>query len=734
MLKRYIKERKAQLYLATAAGVSALLLGGLFSATRLGSVAGPWPQFGQTQPSQVNPVQPDNNEFDPTIAPLVLLPPQQRAAQLTTLVQGAVSPTRNRARYLLASDWMQQRQPDQALVLLQNLDQDYPEIAPYVVLQQARAYELKGDRAKARESWQVLIQRYPDLPVVTEALFALGRTEPKYWDQAIERFPAHPRSIEIVRARLRKNPNQPQLLLLLVKHAFYAPGIVQVTDRLVKQHALRLTAEDWEAVAFAYWENVEYGKAGLAYTQAPTTPKNLYRAARGLQLGGKTTEAATLYQQQIRQFPMAPETGTALLRLAKLTPTPAAGLPYLDQVTNQFPDRAAEALLAKSKLLDKLDSGKSASEARQMILTQYPNSKATAELRWEQARKQAQAGHYLEAWKWAQPITNQSPRHPIAAEAGFWIGKWALHLGRQQEARAAFEYVLTHHPESYYAWRAANQLGLDVGDFTTVRQLAPSVGQAFVRSKLPAGSALLNELYQLGQDWDAWTLWQVEFTSFKQPTVAEQFTDGLMRLGVGDNLDGLYMLTSLSDRESPDEQEQYAALKRHYAYWQGLYPFPYRDTIAAWSQERGLNPMLVTALIRQESRFEQGIRSSAGATGLMQVMPDTADWVAGKIRLKNYKLSDPIDNINLGTWYLDYTHREYQDNSLLAVASYNAGPGNVADWISKQGLHDPDEFIEAIPFDETRDYVKSVFGNYWNYLRLYDPATAQKLTKYSTHR
>jgi soluble lytic murein transglycosylase len=115
----------------------------------------------------------------------------------------------------------------------------------------------------------------------------------------------------------------------------------------------------------------------------------------------------------------------------------------------------------------------------------------------------------------------------------------------------------------------------------------------------------------------------------------------------------------------------------------------------------------------------------------MQVMPETAEWVASQIDLKQYNLEDPQDNIKLGTWYLDFTHREYDNNSLFAVASYNAGPGSVADWITRFGFNDPDKFVEEIPFPETKGYVEAVFENYWNYLRLYNPDISQQLAQVS---
>ncbi len=269
----------------------------------------------------------------------------------------------------------------------------------------------------------------------------------------------------------------------------------------------------------------------------------------------------------------------------------------------------------------------------------------------------------------------------------------------------------------------------EVGNFTTVRQLNPEVVRPQTRSILPAGSATLQELYQLGQDEDGRSLWQVEFQNRTQPTVAEQFTNGVMQNELGDYMGGINQIWSLKQRQIPEERSQWLELRQQPSYWQALYPFPFLEIIENGAKQSQLNPLLVTALIRQESRFMPKIRSGAGAVGLMQVMPTTGQWVAGKINFKNYNLENPADNVKLGTWFLDYTHREYNNNSLLAVASYNAGPGNVAKWMREKGFNDPDEFVEAIPFEETREYVKSVFGNYWNYLRLYSPTVSQLLKK-----
>ncbi len=668
---------------------------------------------------------------------LVSLSPSERSAKLvelaatesaTTSPQQQISP-QSRARYLLASDLIQQGNAAKALKLLDKLEPEYPVLAAQIALKRAQAYQLSGDKDQAQKAWEQLLKNYPSDPVAAEGLYVLGKSKPEYWQQAITEFPAHPRSVEIALNKLKENPNQPELMLLVAKHGHYVKDYGTVLEQLVQQNSAALKPEDWEEIAFGYWEKQDYGKGAMAYGKAPRTAKNLYRKARGLWLDGKIPESRIAYQELVREFPDSEDTGMGLIRLSRVSDAKDA-IVYLDRAISKFPNYAAEALLDKSKLLDKAGSGQSASETRKLLLTKYNNSDKAGELRWAIAQQYAKAADLKSAWQWARELTTNNPDSEQAPEAAFWVGKWALQLSREEDAKTAFDYTILRYPESYFAWRSAVLLGWPVGDFTTVRDLSPNVVRPPQRPEPTAGSPALKELYQLGQDRDAWNLWQIEFTNRVEPSIAEQFTDGLMRIGVGDNLDGLWMIGSLRQRDKPDDKTQYLALRQQPAYWQALYPFPYLENITKWSQERQINPVLVTALIRQESRFMPGIKSAVGATGLMQVMPETASWVAGKINLKKYSLENVDDNIKLGTWYLDHTHDEYKNNSMLAVASYNAGPNAVADWLKRFSFSDADAFAEKIPFPETKGYVKSVFENYWNYLRIYNPEVNQLMTEH----
>lgn len=706
---------------AVTSGVCILLIGVALAAT-----------MGVNSPRNQSQVQ-GKDKSAVTLASLLALAPAQRAIPLAALAQLNESQVGHRARYLLASDFIQQRQGKQALDALAGLEADYPVLAPEILLKRGLAYELIGAPIQAKATWQELLRRYPQEPAAAAALYALGLTQPEYWDKAIAQFPSHPQTVRIAQARLRQNPNQPQLLLLLARHALYLPNITAVLDQLASHYRNQLQPEDWAAIAFGYWEKQDYGKAAAAYAKAPLTARHAYRTGRGLQLDDKEEQAVKAYRRMIAQFAQAPETPTALIKLAGLTPS-TQSLSYLTWAiqVSRNPQQVGEALLAKVNLLDNLHRVKEAFTARQTLLTTYSQTDAAAELRWTEAQRQAEVQDYASAFRLAQAITRNNPDSAAAPQAAFWSGKWANRLGRQVAAKKAFHQVLTDYPTSYYAWRTAVQLGWRVGDFTTVRQLQPQITQPDQRLALPLGSASLQELYRLRQDQDAWTRWQWEYRNRIDPSADAQLTDGLLRVAVGDNLDGLFMLENLQtrSRNEPETHAKYQFWRQQPEYWQALYPLPFLNSIITWSKTRELNPLLVMALIRQESRFQPRIRSAVGATGLMQVMPETATWIAEQIKIPRYTLDNPNDNLKLGTWYLNYTHQEYQGNSLLAVASYNAGPGNVADWV-KPGLGDPDAFVEAIPFPETQGYVKAVFENYWNYQRLYNPEIAALMRKES---
>ena len=157
-----------------------------------------------------------------------------------------------------------------------------------------------------------------------------------------------------------------------------------------------------------------------------------------------------------------------------------------------------------------------------------------------------------------------------------------------------------------------------------------------------------------------------------------------------------------------------------------LYPFPYRPTVENYSARWHVDKFLTVAVIKVESNFQESASSQSGAVGLMQLMPETAAWIAYQLGeqpdevandLNN--LREPETNIRYGTWYLAELEDEFKGNDVLALAAYNAGRGNVHEWIEKNHWNENFSDVDKIPYAETRDYVKRVLHCREKYSKLY---------------
>lgn len=157
-----------------------------------------------------------------------------------------------------------------------------------------------------------------------------------------------------------------------------------------------------------------------------------------------------------------------------------------------------------------------------------------------------------------------------------------------------------------------------------------------------------------------------------------------------------------------------------------LYPFPYRPTIENYSARWHVDKFLAIAVMKVESNFSEAACSQSGAVGLMQIMPETAAWIAyqlgeepNKVAEDINNLREPETNIRYGTWYLAELEEEFKGNDVLALAAYNAGRGNVHEWIEKNHWSENFSAVEEIPYAETRDYVKRVLHCRKKYSKLY---------------
>jgi len=154
-----------------------------------------------------------------------------------------------------------------------------------------------------------------------------------------------------------------------------------------------------------------------------------------------------------------------------------------------------------------------------------------------------------------------------------------------------------------------------------------------------------------------------------------------------------------------------------------IYPISYTEEIKASAKMYGLDPLLIAAIIRVESNFKENAVSAKGAVGIMQLMPETAQWIIEQGAFRDLTVEDAASRasagIRLGAWYVRELSRQFDGNLPVVLAAYNAGPGRVRLWLDEQVWDGRLETLDQIPYGETRHYVRRVMYYYKKYTEVY---------------
>ncbi len=153
-----------------------------------------------------------------------------------------------------------------------------------------------------------------------------------------------------------------------------------------------------------------------------------------------------------------------------------------------------------------------------------------------------------------------------------------------------------------------------------------------------------------------------------------------------------------------------------------IYPIHYRELIEKYADEYDIDPYLVVAIMKNESKFNPKAVSRKDAKGLMQIAQITGEWASEKLNIQNYSedmLFDPEQNIRIGVWYLSVLKKEFGNNIEVIVAGYNAGNGNVRKWLDNPEYSKDGKTLHEIPFNETKIYQKKVLRDYKIYQNIY---------------
>lgn len=307
----------------------------------------------------------------------------------------------------------------------------------------------------------------------------------------------------------------------------------------------------------------------------------------------------------------------------------------------------------------------------------------------------------------------------------YWLGRVAERENQQAEARAFYVKAIQRFPQTYYGQRAAERMR-DLGMGVTAQpEILASIPEPpavadfdashapEVMLKVERARARAEALAGIGADGYA----ERELVAGFQETHAPELL--LAAAQLAQESDRYYNGIVLGRRLVPQiESRRLQELPEEV--WRTVYPYVYGEGIEATASMAQIDPMLVAGLIRQESVFQASAVSRAGAIGLMQVMPGTGRQLARQLRLSytKKKLFQPEFNLRLGTTHLARLVREF-DSVEAALAAYNAGEARVAQWRNGRTFSEPAEFVESIPFTETREYVQIVLRNREIYRSLY---------------
>lgn len=578
-------------------------------------------------------------------------------------------------------------------------------LAPAALLQGATLAGQAGDDTAAQGLLERLLTTYPDAMEVPEALYLLGMI-----------FEARGQTDSAVLLY--------QELRVLAPASGWAEG---ATDRLEPLAASGVTVPPLTMA-----ERVERAERMLRGGVAKTAFDEAERIAQQTRDTGFTVRALRVMADAAQRMNRHETAARTLETLGARVPAERRAGLRLEQgrlwVRANQRERAltvfasvegsgtdaevAEAIFLKGRTLDELDRLVPAAAAYRTVATRYPAREVAGASLWrlgwlEYLRGDAQAA----ARTWLRLVEISGGR-AWRQPALYWAGRATEQSGSRESAEALYRRVLGEAPRSYYGMLVSRRIAVPVE--------APEPGL-----RLPADprEAVADDPGFLRVE----LLRRIGLVDF-----AVQELDDVVLRSVGDPI----RLYGLSGAYIQEERYHLALriLRRYFAaaaatghatlpraFWEMLYPLGWRDEINEVAARTALDPYLVAAVVREESSYYPRAISRAGARGLMQLMPDTAQPMAevrGLAMANGDLLDDPRANLELGATFLSGLLREWGDPR-LALAAYNAGPKRVRQWWQARRTSDLEAFVEQIPFDETRHYVKRVILSWDEYRRIY---------------
>jgi soluble lytic murein transglycosylase len=667
--------------------------------------------------------------------------PAAAIATLQALDGGSAPlPARRQADLLLGILLLRQGRQQDAIPPLERAATTYPLLADYALWHLAGAYRTMGQRADAAATLRGLIDKHPDSLLVERASRDLPRDFLEAGDlpraeeaagQYLMAFPQGPGCAEAwttLGEVLLKSGRPDKAEEVLRRVWIELPGSAEsqrAKDLLAAIPGARsFTPEEQFQRAMTLSQLGRYGQAvqELAPFATPGNP----REAQARLLLGRSAFRLRQYAQAVSWLePLrdvtAPDRAEAIFWLARAYGRSGDAPRFTETmilVADVAPlsSRAGEALFLLAQAA--ADNGDPA-QARSFLarlLKEYPKSTWADDALWLQgwlAYKARDLQGAVAAW---DRLLAEEQGSPFRIQALYWRGRALEVMQDPRRAAKAYRLILQTAPDQHYYWfRAREHLGR-----LSKKRLPPLPAVDGVSRPVTGSNTLrarkARALHALGLDDDAVEEYSEEIRT--HPEDRRALAETCRAFLDLERYDKAVWLAGQILRPLFVQENGRVPVRD---FWRCLYPRGPWSLVREQATRQSLDPFLVTALIREESAFAPRAVSRAGARGLMQLMPQTAQQVAREHNLapEPAPLESPDVNIQLGTIHLADLIRDNGGSLSLAVAGYNAGQQQVRRWRDRFGVTDEEEFTEDIPYAETRNYVKRVLGSYLRYASLY---------------
>lgn len=570
---------------------------------------------------------------------------------------------------------------------------------------EAQAAEDLQEHQRAQQLWRLLLKRFPAEPTSAWARNRLAGLQPELLMELLNKQPGHPAALAAAQTMEPDPKHGHQGALHLARWGVRWPGTSQrLKDACEDSTAAQPTPAQRQQLALGLAQLGEADAAQRCLNNSDADPAAALAIARSHLYGDAEAKnkANQMLLQLAQDHPMAPESAAAARLLSEpLRPDPS--------LLDALPESLASGSAAVAAARVRLANGNNAVD----VIQRWPDEPEIWQLQWDLAREALLNGDWLIATQLLELLPSGTLPDPLEARRLFWLGFCNQRVGQDDAAETIWNQLIDSQSAGYYRWRARVRLNAQTEDLALDAEPASKrFAEPLGWSALDSSDAFVNTLWRLGLNNEAWEHWRLTHAAVQPLPHPEQLVEGRLRLAIGDVWTGLDRLWRLSLRWRGMTCEQRQQLRQSQA------PVLFASEFSTGAETNGLRPELLLAITKQESRFSPGVRSIAGAIGLMQLMPATAAEMAGR-PLTDTELNDPGFNIDLGAAYLRTLLRIWDGNPFLTVASYNAGPGAVNTWRTTELSTAPELWVERIPYPETRYYVKKVLDN----LQLYTGST-----------